>query len=184
MLALSLLALRASHSSAATPPSHGWDSVRDVMAMHGKFTQTAVPTDADVKFVAENYPMATTGTSCSGLPTGQTIEESVQAVGARIRALQPDIKLGMYYRTDFAMELAECSGFASEWAAHPEWRLKDDAGHVVGKPGHWNFDYLNPGFRDFFARVIVNVPCPRPGPLRRPTIAYVYLAGAPGQAQP
>jgi hypothetical protein len=40
---------------------------------------------------------------------------------------------------DFALELSKCSGFAAEWAAHPEYRLKDDAGAVVGSAGHYYY---------------------------------------------
>ena len=55
------------------------------------------------------------------------------------------------------MEVAECSGFASEWNAHPEYRLKNDTGGVVGTPNHYYYDWLNPAAADFFANVLLNV---------------------------
>ena len=47
------------------------------------------------RFLAEHYPLVTTGTGC-GKGVAETIEQSVQAVGARIKAVNPDTKVGMY----------------------------------------------------------------------------------------
>lgn len=44
-----------------------------------------------------------------------TIEESVQRVAARIKEVNPQAIVGMYWRMDFALELAQCSGFKDEW---------------------------------------------------------------------
>ena len=122
--------------------------------MHGKYKDMVPPGDADIRFVAQHYgkAMITTGTGCPRDPTGETIEQSVQSVAARIKAVLPSAKVGMYWRQDFALELAGCSGFKEEWAAHPEWILKDDEGHSTKK----YYDYLNPAFRAFWTRVLFN----------------------------
>ena len=41
----------------------------------------------------------------------------------------------MYYRSDMALELAQCSTFSTVWNAHPEWWLKDDKGIPVKEHG-------------------------------------------------
>jgi hypothetical protein len=159
---------------AAQPFSHSWGTASDFMAMHGKYNE--VPLDSDMSFVAEHYGgMITTGTGCSGstAPGGGTIEESVLSVVARIKAAKPSMKVGMYWRTDFAMELAQCSGFAAEWKAHPEYRLKNDTGGIVGEPNHYYYDWLNPAAAAFFANVLLNVTRATL-PSGKPTLDYIY----------
>ena len=133
---LALLILHATPVLGAQPYTHGWATVGDMMAMHGKYSKMQRPLDADIQFVAEHYSMITTGTGCAPNAT-MTIEESVLETAGRIKAAKPTVPVGMYWRTDFALELAACSGFADAWKSHPEYRLKDDAGGVVGKPGHF-----------------------------------------------
>ena len=167
-------------ASAATPFVHSWDTVGDVMAMHGKYKDA--PTAADVAFVAQHYATVTTGTACSDtVNTTHTIEQSVLAVAAQIKAANPAVKMGMYWRSDFALELADCSGFAGEWAAHPEWRLRDDSGRLVGSKGHYYIDYSNPAAAAFFARVLVNVTR-AVLPSGAPVLDFVYIDGDPGQS--
>ena len=44
---------------------HKWDTVADLMAMHGKdHDLTELPPDEALKFAAENYATVTTGGSC------------------------------------------------------------------------------------------------------------------------
>jgi hypothetical protein len=209
---LALLAFPAA-TLAAKPFTHGWDTPADMMAMHGKYK--TVPLDKDIDFIAAHYGgMITTGTGCPSQPSPDTIEQSVLAVAARIKAVKPTATIGMYWRTDFALvryrlsrlsrrpppppprqqrhrrppsaaanrpvsqEVAQCSGFASEWKAHPEYRLKDDRGNVVGKPNHYYYDWLNPAASQFFANVLLNVTravLPTSG---KPTLDYVYCDGA------
>lgn len=170
--------------SAARPFEHDWSTVGALMSMHGKYKTP--PTQADIEFVARTYATITTGTSCSTtVNTTHTIEEDVLAVAARIKTANPAALVGMYWRTDFALELADCSGFAAEWAAHPEWRLKDDAGRVITKSGHFYIDYLNPAAAAFFARVVVNVTTAMlavssdPAATAKPVLDFVYLDGDP-----
>merc|ERR1711935_983670 len=136
---------------AATPMTHSWDTVGDVMGAHGKYA-TVQPSDADIVFAATHYNWFTTGTGCSALNNATfTIEDDVHLFAARMKAVNPAVKVGMYWRSDFALELSECSTFAAEWNAHPEWRLKDDDGKVVGTgPSHYYLDYLQKDVRDFF----------------------------------
>jgi len=183
---LVLLVAAAQQVHSATPLAHPWDSVKDVMGMHGKWSSASLPTDSDVKFVADHYPMATLGTGCGGLinkTAGFTIEDSVQAVAARVKAANPSIKIGMYWRSDFALEIADCSAFSGVWAAHPEWRLLNDAGQPVDGTKYY-FDYLNPSFRAFFAQVLVNVTrATVPGKPSLPLIDYIYVDGVPGESR-
>eukprot|EP01050_Picozoa_sp_SAG11_P035259 SAG11_NODE_12837_length_683_cov_0.792808_1_plen_186_part_10 len=174
----SLLCLLQLRSGAAVQPfSHGWDTPGDMMAMHGKYQQP--PLDVDIRFVAQHYGgMITTGTGCPPpAPTGPTIEESVLGVAARIKAEKPSALVGMYWRTDFALELAECSGFAAEWAAHPEYRLKNETGGVIGTPNHYYYDWLNPAAAAFFGNVLLNVTLATL-PSDKPVLDYIYCDGA------
>ena len=85
--------------------AHKWDFVRDFMGMHGKYS--AVPLDSDIEFVVINDSMITTGTSCGrgvNSTAGYIIEDSVLATAARIEAVNPDVKIGMYYRSYVALK--------------------------------------------------------------------------------
>ena len=174
-VALALLGV-AGRTAAVQPFSHGWDTPKDMMAMHGKYK--TLPLDKDIHFVAEHYGgMITTGTGCPSEPTGDTIEESVLEVARRIKEINPRAVVGMYWRTDFALEVAQCSGYAAEWAAHPEYRLKDDNGTVCGKPNHYYYDWLNPAASDFFAKILLNVTLAKM-PSGMPVLDYIYCDGA------
>ena len=166
---------------AAKPYTHSWDTVASMMAMHGKTkVLTDVPSQADIQFVAKNYPgMITTGTSCDPEGSTLTIEQSVQNTAARIKEVNPAATVGMYWRLDFAMELAECSGFKDEWAAHPEWRLKDDKGTVIGTKNHYYYDYTQPACSAFFAKVLMNATAAKL-PDGKPALDYIYMDGAGG----
>ena len=73
-----------------------------------------------------------------------------------MKAANPKVLIGMYWRSDFALELAECSSFSGEWNAHSdEWRLRNDSGAIIESKEY--IDYSNPAAREFFARVLVNV---------------------------
>ena len=126
------------------------------MGAHGKYTEPV--TDADVRFMADNYAMVATGTHCGGnVNLTHTIDEEVHSTAVRIKQANPSVKVGMYWRSDFALELKDCSGWASEWAAHPEWRLKNDKGEVIDRgEGIYYYDYTIPEAAAFFANVLVN----------------------------
>lgn len=165
---------------AMTPFQHSWDTVGDVMGMHGKYKDldVAVPQE-DIEFVAKNYAFVTTGTGCNRINKSNTltIEESVLAVAARIKAIDPSKQVGMYWRSDFILELGECSGFASEWAANAaEWTLKDDKGKPVSKSGKPLLDYSNPKASAFFSKVLFNVTSWKL-PNGKPMLDYVYVDG-------
>jgi hypothetical protein len=161
---------------AVKPFTHTWDTPSEMMAMHGKYKST--PLDKDIRFIAEHYGgMITTGTGCPSQPAGDTIEESVLGVATRIKAVKPTATVGMYWRTDFAMELAQCSGFASEWKAHPEYRLKNDTGGLIGETNHYYFDWLNPAAAKFFGNVLLNATVATL-PSGKPVLDYIYCDGA------
>ena len=154
------------------------------MAMHGKYSNMERPADADIEYVVKHYRgMITTGTGCAKGAAAGTIEESVLETAARIKAINPKAVVGMYWRMDFALELAGCSGFAEEWKAHPEYRLKNDNGVVVGAPGHYYYDYLNPAASGFFAKVLLNATT-WTMPSGKPILDYIYCDGAGSWATP
>ena len=63
MLRVSSLILASSlvcaQTYAATPMTHSWDTVGDVMAAHGKYSKA--PSDDEVVFAATHYKWFTTG---------------------------------------------------------------------------------------------------------------------------
>lgn len=157
----------------ATPMYHTWDTVADVMSMHGKFDPRTVTLEKVIeggKFAAQHYEQITTGTGCSGwvnTDSGHSIESAVRAVASGVKNDFPDAQFGMYWRTDFALELADCSDLSAEWNAHPEWKLKDDSGKVINK----NYiDYSQQPAADFFAKVLLST-------LESGELNYVYLDG-------
>lgn len=170
----------------AKPFDHSWDTVADIMAMHGKYgvRSTSLPTDKDIEFVAKNYAVVTTGTGCDTESVNKTftIEDSVLQMAARIKAVNPSVKVGMYWRSDFALEIADCSDFSDEWNSHPEWRLKNDQGKVIDKGGgKYYIDYSNPAAAAFFAKVLVNVTKAKL-PSGEPILDYVYIDGDPSES--
>lgn len=87
---------------------------------------------------------------------------------AAAKKVNPNGRYGMYWRTDFAMELAECSDNSAEWNAHAaEWTIKSDAGKPLDKA---YIDYSNPAAANFFAKVLLDT-------LADGTLDYVYLDG-------
>jgi hypothetical protein len=140
-----------------------------------------VPPQKDIEFVSNNYPLITTGTGCGGLVNqSNTIEQAVLAVGARIKAVNSKAMVGMYWRSDFALELKTCSGFADEWNAHEAaWTVKADDGTTV--PGKAYINYSNPDAAAFFQKVLVNVTLAQT-PAGAPIIDYIYIDGDPSMA--
>lgn len=78
--------------------THPWETVADIMAMHGKFK--SLPTDADIKFISDGaYSMATIGTDCGAIST--TIEDVVLSVARRMKTRNATTRVGMYWRAPF-----------------------------------------------------------------------------------
>ena len=75
--------------ASATIFSHGWDTVADVMGMHGKFS--AYPTDEASAFIAGHYPgMATIGCGCE--IANVTMEDASVKAARKIKAINPDVR--------------------------------------------------------------------------------------------
>lgn len=162
----------------ARPIPRSWDTVGDVMGMHA---DTCEATEAQIQFMAQHYRRITSANMCKRVGNA-TIEDATLVTATRLKAVNPSIRVGMYWRSDFALELAECSGFKNEWAAHPEWRLKDDAGKVIDRGGGIYFiDYLNPDAAAFFAKVLVNVSRSLL-PSGAPVLDYIYIDGDPSES--
>jgi hypothetical protein len=163
---------------------HGWDTVADVMGMHGKFKGSGAdykyPDDAAVEFVTKNYGMVTTGTGC---PTNSSvsIEDAVLSVAARAKEINPKVKMGMYFRTDIDIELSVCTNFSSEFTS--DWLLRDDKGVLVKNGHNFMFDYLNKDFRAFFTKVLVNVVS-QTSASGEPRLDYIYLDGPDWRCPP
>ena len=70
--------------------SHGWDTVSDVMGMHGKFG-SAYPTDKASAFIAGHYAgMATIGCGCE--IANVTMEDASVKAARKIKAINPDVR--------------------------------------------------------------------------------------------
>lgn len=180
-------------AAAVTPFVHDWDTVSSVMSAHGKWdsknspgTTGGFPSASSIHFAATNYATVTMGTGCSDLVNGSagfTIEDQVWAAARAMKAVNPDVKLGMYWRTPFALELAGCSQLMAEWAAHPEWRLKDDNGTVVMRGSSYFLDYEQVAVQQFFTKLLLNTASAKL-PSGKPVLDYVYLDGAPSMPSP
>eukprot|EP01062_Namystynia_karyoxenos_P037789 TRINITY_DN27492_c0_g1_i4.p1 TRINITY_DN27492_c0_g1~~TRINITY_DN27492_c0_g1_i4.p1 ORF type:complete len:454 (+),score=138.46 TRINITY_DN27492_c0_g1_i4:95-1363(+) len=179
--AFAALPLLAWGGEAAAPFQHAWDTVGGLMAMHGKYKEP--PGDASIEFAARNYATITTGTSCSAaVNRTHTLEQSVLSVATRLKAVNPSVKVGMYWRSPWAMELADCSGWAGTWAAHPEFRLRADNGTLIMHGKDYYIDYTHPGAAAFFADVVVNVTTASL-PSGAPVLDFVYIDGDPSEAE-
>ena len=157
---------------------HGWDTVADVMGMHGKFrSPDALPSDSSVAFAANHYKMITTGGGCPK-ESNMTLEDATLSVASRIKSINPKVKVGMYWRTDMALEIAQCSNGTAELKAHGnDWFVRDDNGTLVKEHGrYYMLDYENSDLRKFFIGVLVNV-VNQTLPSGAPIIDYIYLDG-------
>ena len=188
VLRAAVLTTLAAGAAAAKPYSHRWDTVADLMGMHGSYGNTR-PSASSIAFAAEHYSTITLGGGCRRGNFTYTMEMDCLATAVEIKAADAGTLTGMYWRSDFALEIAECSGFSAEWNAHPEYRLKMDNGSYVanGDPSHGIFyiDYSNKEAAAFFAKVLVNVTKALL-PSGRPVFDYLYIDGDPllGQGFP
>lgn len=127
--------------------------------------------------------ITTNSLGCKSVAPNSTIEETVLTVAAQIKAVNPKAIVGQYWRSPFALEIAQCSAFSAEWAAHPEWRLKNDSGSpVVHSPGVYYIDFVNPSAAAFFAKVLVNVSRALLSNGVGPILDYIYIDGPPDQS--
>lgn len=125
----------------ATLYKHKWDKVADLMGMHG---QGGSSDASAIDFAANNYAMITVAAKCSA--TGPTIEDGTLALVASIKAANPAALVGMYWRTDMALEIALCSNFTAELKTHGnDYFLRDDNGKV--RQTHLSYDFLATFFK-------------------------------------
>jgi hypothetical protein len=151
------------------------------MGMHG---QGGTADASSIDFAASHYGMITTAAPCnSSGPT--TIEDGTLAVVRKLKAANPTVKAGMYWRTDFVGEIAKCSNFSAELAATGNSSfLRDDNGQLVLEHGHsvmW--DYENTAGVALFARALVNVVSQTLSS-GAPLLDYLYLDGPDWQPLP
>ena len=135
---VSLLVGCATAAAAGTSPvfRHTWDTVADMMAMHG---QGANETSEILEFAATHYGQITTAAPCSKAEyaKGNTMEDLTLDVARSLKAKNPQTLVGMYWRTDFIGEIASCSNFTAELEATGNFSfLRDDNGNFVLEHGH------------------------------------------------
>eukprot|EP00039_Didymoeca_costata_P023054 m.5831 g.5831 ORF g.5831 m.5831 type:complete len:418 (+) comp3417_c0_seq1:89-1342(+) len=165
--------------NAAKPFEHAWDKVSDFMGAHGSLGHET-PTQADLEFVAKTYAQATITVGCASKTpnaTTKTIDQASSEIASQIKAINPSITMGMYFRSDFVMEIQECNGYSQEWLAHPEWYLKMDNGSYVKRGEYFCVDYSNPDAAAWFAKVIVNAST-WTTPNNTPALDYIYIDGS------
>ena len=120
--------------------------------------------------------MVTTGSGCPKSKS-MTMEDGVLKVAAAIKAKNPAAIVGMYWRTDMALEIAECSNGTAELAkAGTAWFLKDDNGTLVKKGKSYLWDYENAAGKAFWTKTLLNV-VQKTLPNGKPNLDYLYLDG-------
>jgi len=175
-------------ASAAKPYTHSWDTVGDLMGMHGSYNINTRPSQAAIEFAAAHYAGSLTiGASCSPTQT-YSMEQDILDVATKVKRANPAAKVGMYWRADFALELAECSDFKDEWNAHAlEYALKMDNGTAIisrhTSPPTYYIDHMNAAAKAFFVRAAMNVTRASL-PNGAPVIDYIYIDGDPGVHSP
>jgi hypothetical protein len=179
-----LLLLLVGSATAAPVYRHKWDTVADMMAMHG---QSANASDSILQFAATHYGQITTAAPCSKAEyaKGNTMEDLTLDVARGIKRANPAALVGMYWRTDFVGEIASCSNFTAELEATGNFSfLRDDNGNFALEHGHsvmW--DYSNKPGVALFARALVNVVS-QTLPNGKPILDYLYLDGPDWQDLP
>ena len=185
---LLLAAAAGSAAAAAGAPvyRHKWDTVADMMAMHGQGAN--VSERSILEFAATHYGQITTAAPCSEAEyaRGNTMEDLTLEVARGLKAANPDVLVGMYWRTDFVGEIATCSNFTAELAATGNSSfLRDDNGNLALEHGHavmW--DYSNKPGVALFARALVNVVNQTLAGSGKPVLDYLYLDGPDWQELP
>jgi len=168
---------------AAEPFTHSWDTVSDLMGMHGSYNINTRPTQAAIEFAATHYAHITIGASCAPSQT-YSMEADVLGVAAKIKAANPAAVVGMYWRADFALELAQCSDFKDEWNAHAlAYALKMDNGTAAMNGKFYFIDHTNAAAKAFFVRAAMNATRALL-PSGAPIIDYIYVDGDPGVHSP
>ena len=182
MLRAAFLLLVGHGASGASVYRHKWDTVADLMGMHG---QGGTADGSSIDFAASHYGMITTGAPCNSSGSATTIEDGTLAVARKLKAANPAVKVGMYWRTDFVGEIARCSNFTAQLAATGNSSfLRDDNGQLVLEHGRWvMWDYANKAGVALFARALVNVVSQTLSS-GAPILDYLYLDGPDWQRQP
>ena len=163
----------------ATTFRHKWDTVADLMGMHGQCgaDSNQLPPASALEFAASNYAMITTASPCLKTAGSYTMEDATLAMAASIKADSPATLVGMYWRTDMALEIAQCSNFTAELKTHgDDYFLRDDAGQLVLKHNDVMWDYTNKEGVALFARALVNVVNQTLSD-GSPVLDYVFLDG-------
>ena len=172
--ALLALLLSIHGATAGTVFKHSWDTVADLMGMHG---QGGSATPSAIDFAAKNYGMITTAAPCNAQ---ETMEDGTLALARKLKAANPNALVGMYWRTDFIGEIATCSNFSAALKATGNSSyLRDDFGNFALEHGHnFMWDYSNKDGVALFARALVNVvnqTLNDDG--KTPVLDYLYLDG-------
>ena len=172
-------------TGAAPVYRHKWDTVADLMAMHGQSANVSEP--SILEFAATHYGQITTAAPCSKAEyeKGTTMEDRTLDVARGLKNANPEVLVGMYWRTDFVGEIASCSNFTAELEATGNSSfLRDDNGNLALEHGNavmW--DYSNKPGVALFARALVNAVS-QTLPNGKPILDYLYLDGPDWQDLP
>ena len=165
--------------------THGWGKVKDMMGAHAAYGHEDPIPDADVAFAASAYATITLGGGCvpGNVTASNSMETSVLALATRLKAkAATPIRVGMYWRSDFALEMATCSRYTPAWNAHPEFWLRMDNGSYAMRGADHYIDHTNPAARQFFATAVANVTRATL-PSGEPVLDYLFIDGDPTNTQ-
>ena len=124
--------------------SHGWDNA--LGAQFVDFGYKAL-SNAEAAFVASHYQIVSLE-KCTGNPT----ETTVWATAKQLKAINPKLKVLFYWDTHQYAQ--NCYAAHTEYMAHPEWWLKDDAGVLLKNEGNISMmDYTVAAARDWWVSV-------------------------------
>jgi len=132
---LTFFLARATAAPAPEPWRHGWDTAGSMLLTHGK-NKSGVLTPAEAQFIGEHFVMHAGG-NCDGASSFSppSHEKAAAYNTAAIRRANPSVKALLYFTVHGVREIGVCSDFDPTWAAHPEWRLRNESGAVVLKRG-------------------------------------------------
>ena len=86
-------------------------------------------TDEQIDFVANTYSIISLE-KCFAMTNYSTTELGVIETARRIKAVNPSVKVIMYY--NLIIDFADCYAAGNIFLAHPSWWLKDDNGNPYG----------------------------------------------------
>jgi len=142
---------------ASKPWVHTWDTLSDMFYMHGN-NRSGELTDAEVKFMASSFKIITFGNCFGSIEYGTTDEEAVLKAATEIKAVNPDVKVIFYFKSNFAEQIVKCSTTSKTWLQNQDkWSLRDDKGNIIHHNSWPMFDPTKKDFVDFWVGHLVDI---------------------------